>query len=185
MKRIIVAICLALFVTWAIPSRGMPLLGHSQPLAAATSVGLGQWRGDPSEAFAGRPRVVFSGSQAEDGGTAGQGTLAQRPAASTASSRALDVRCAETGAQTADAGAATKRSVSILAEPATLAIWSFLGLLFGLRVWRRRKSHVAGASKQIAAAMHRPSWSDEQRDAIRETIERHCGRKPWWEDGDL
>lgn len=52
-------------------------------------------------------------------------------------------------------------------EPATLVIWSVLGAICGLRVWRRRRLDVP----------NRQPWTDDQRTAIRETLDRCCGQR--------
>jgi hypothetical protein len=61
-----------------------------------------------------------------------------------------------------------------LPEPATIAIWSSLGLLLGLRMWRQRRMGAAedGADARPPLATHRRPWSSQQRLAIRRTIER-------------
>jgi hypothetical protein len=67
-----------------------------------------------------------------------------------------------------------------LPEPATLAIWSSLGLFLGLRVWQRRRKGMAwgdgedGGEDLPPLASHRRPWSSQQRLAIRRTIERGC-----------
>ncbi|MCE5268550.1 MAG: hypothetical protein LLG00_11760 [Planctomycetaceae bacterium] len=69
-------------------------------------------------------------------------------------------------------------TVTDLAEPATLAIWSFLGVLLGLRVWRRRRADFAwdGDRDDATPPLHRRPWSNEQRTAIRQLIERRGSR---------
>jgi hypothetical protein len=52
-------------------------------------------------------------------------------------------------------------------EPATLMIWSVLGAICGLRVWRRRRLDV----------VCREPWTDEQRTAVWQTIERCRGQR--------
>jgi hypothetical protein len=72
-----------------------------------------------------------------------------------------------------------------LPEPATLVIWSVFGAGFlGTRVCRRRRGIACSERDAVAAiAIPRRRWSDEQRIAIRQTIER--GRRQESKFGDL
>ncbi len=88
------------------------------------------------------------------------------------------------GAAKADGAAKTEGSPNVptagrvwrLPEPATLAIWSSLGLFLGLRVWQRRRREMAWDTGEDLPplASHRRTWSSQQRLAIRRTIERGC-----------
>jgi hypothetical protein len=72
-----------------------------------------------------------------------------------------------------------------LPEPATIAIWSSLGLLLGLRVWQHRRSEAiwGGGDTVPSLASNRRPWSSQQRLAIRQTIQRGCRQE--FETGGL
>ncbi|MEN6457942.1 MAG: hypothetical protein ABFC63_03365 [Thermoguttaceae bacterium] len=66
-----------------------------------------------------------------------------------------------------------------LPEPATLAIWSLLGLMLAVRVWQRRRTDACDAPTLACQPIAVPArrWTHEQRAAIRESLERHCRRR--------
>jgi hypothetical protein len=66
-----------------------------------------------------------------------------------------------------------------LPEPATLTIWSLIGLCWmGANCWRRRRGLLQGGVDRNRPRLHRgssrPPWPDHVRVAILEIIERGC-----------
>jgi len=63
----------------------------------------------------------------------------------------------------------------VMPEPATLAIWSLIGLaLAGAGAWRRRSGSAdwTEGSRRPARPSARPQWSNENREAILDIIDR-------------
>jgi hypothetical protein len=68
-----------------------------------------------------------------------------------------------------------------LPEPATIAVWSLIGLCWsGVSCWRRRRglsqSRIGAGSAPMRRCLRRPPWPDDVRARILEIIERGSPR---------
>jgi hypothetical protein len=63
----------------------------------------------------------------------------------------------------------------IVPEPATVAVWSLLGLCWaGMRVWQQRRAPTRAPSLNRGRSAVRPPWPNHVREAILEIIDRGC-----------
>ncbi len=175
MKPLAAAIAWALIVLVPNSSRGMAIFGH--PKDAASNQDSWDWRHDGIGAdgaikSAPLPPDWPAGLTAVPGATTRQ---EPRLPADNDWETALDSSAAKTTDRSPGAAPAAGRTWR-LPEPATIAIWSSLGLLLGLRAWQHRRSGATleWCDTQPSLASQRRPWSSQQRLAIRQTIQRGC-----------
>ncbi len=161
MKRTVAAIALALVVLLPNSSRGMAIFAY--PGDAASNQDSWEWRHE---------------GVGPDSRTGSSPLPPNCPAGLTADSdwETALARAAKTTDGSTGGPAPAAGRIWRLPEPATIAIWSSLGLLLGLRVWRQRRRGAAGGGADAfpPLASHRRPWSSQQRLAIQRTIQRGC-----------